>query len=227
MISYEVNNDIAVLSMDDGKANVVGHTLIDDIYTYLDRAEQEAKAVVIAGREGIFSGGFDLSEFAKGAEASLALVQRGFPMLLRMFKHPQPLIAACTGHGIAAGSFMLLACDTRVAASGNYKHRLPETAIGMTLPGILHELAAARLSPRYLTAAVIQAQAFTPEQAVEAGFVDELSEPDAVVSRAFEVATLMAEMPTKVYAQNKLDCRRKSIDIMQASIDEVLASSSK
>jgi len=225
MISYQVNNDIALLSMDDGKANVVGHALIDDIHKYLDRAENEAKAVVIAGREGIFSGGFDLSEFAKGAEASLALVQRGFPMLLRLFKHPQPLVAACTGHGIAAGSFMLLACDTRIGAAGNFKHRLPETAIGMTLPGVLHEFAAARLSPRFLTAAVIQAQAFTPEQAVEAGFVDELAKPDTVVARAVEVATSLAEMPTEVYAQIKLDCRRHSIDRMQVSIDEVLANS--
>ncbi len=226
MINYELNDDIAVLSMDDGKANVVGHALIDDIHTYLDRAEQEAKAVVIAGREGIFSGGFDLAEFAKGADASLALVQRGFPMLLRLFKHPQPLVAACTGHGIAAGSFMLLACDTRVAVSGNYTHRLPETAIGMTLPVVLHEFAAARLSRRFLTAAVIQAQAFTPEQAVEAGFVDELVEPDAVLSRATDIAKMLAEMPVEVYAQNKLDCRRQSIERMQASIDEILAGSS-
>lgn len=222
MITYTTEGDVAVLHMDDGKANVVGHTLIDAIHENLDRAEKEAKAVVLAGREGMFSGGFDLSEFAKGAEASMALVQRGFPMLLRLFTHPQPIVAACTGHGIAAGSFMILACDTRIGANGNFKHRLPETAIGMTLPGVLHEFAAARLSPRFLTAAVIQAKVFNPEQAVEAGFLDETCDTDQVLPRAIEEAQELAQLPTKIYAQNKLDCRQYSIQRMQESIDEVL-----
>ncbi|MFK8018732.1 MAG: crotonase/enoyl-CoA hydratase family protein [Pseudomonadales bacterium] len=223
MINYRMEGEVAVLQMDDGKANVLGHTMIDALHENLDKAESEAKATVLVGREGMFSGGFDLSEFAKGAEASLGLVKRGFPLLLRLFQHPQPLVAACSGHAIAAGSFMLLACDSRIGAAGGYKHRLPETAIGMTMPGVLHELAAARISPRFLTAAVIQAKVFDPELAVQVGFLDKLADAGDVEKRAIEEAIELAQMPTTTYAQNKVDCRKYSIERMQASIEDVLA----
>ena len=64
MISIE--DGVAVIRMDDGKANAVGHDLIDGIHTALDRAEAEATAVAILGREGRFSAGFDLSVMSGG-----------------------------------------------------------------------------------------------------------------------------------------------------------------
>lgn len=224
MMQYEQQGDIAIIRIDDGKANAVGHTFIDSMNEHLDRAEKDAKAVVLIGREGMFSAGFDLSEFSKGPTATLDLVKKGFPLFLRLFRHPQPTVVACTGHGIAAGSFIILACDSRLAARGNFKHRLPETAISMTFPPVLHELAANRLSNRFLTQAVIQAKPFNPEQALEAGFVDQLCEPEELEAAAIAEATQLAELPTATYAQNKLDCRAASLAIMEASVNETLAS---
>ncbi len=225
MINFTLADQVATLRMDDGKANVVGHAFIQQMNEALDRAEKEASAVIIAGRDNMFSGGFDLNEFAKGQDAALRLVQGGFAMLLRLYRHPQPLIAACSGHAIAAGSFMMLCCDTRIAVRGDFKHRLPETALGMNFPAVLGELAAARLSPRFLTAAVIQAKTFNPEEALIAGFVDELVEPAALLQRAQEEAVLLSSLPGDAYARNKLDCRQASLQRMQASLDDMLASS--
>ena len=59
-VTYERRDEIAVLTMDDGKANAINCEMIEEINALLDRAEGEAKALLIMGREGIFCGGFDL-----------------------------------------------------------------------------------------------------------------------------------------------------------------------
>ena len=121
MTSCVIENDIAIISLQEGKANAVSHNLIDDVSRGLDLAEKDAKAVLIRGSAGMFSAGFDLKEFKKGPEATQALVKRGTEILLRIFMHPQPVIAECTGHAVAAGAFILLAADTRFGADGDFK----------------------------------------------------------------------------------------------------------
>jgi enoyl-CoA hydratase len=220
-MNYQQEGDIAIIRFDDGKANVVGHDFMDAMNEGLDRALADAKVVILKGREGIFSGGFDLEEFNKGAEATLAMVARGFEMFTRIYGHPQPLLTACPGHAVAAGAFILLASDTRIGVSGKYKYCLPETAIGMTLPPILHELGAARLSNLHLTRALIQAQPYDPEGAVAAGFLDEVVAPEELDSRALELATLFAQLPIDTYGKNKRDARSASLQRMEQSVAAV------
>ena len=123
-MNYQVTNNIATLTIDDGKANVVGQDFLDKVNAALDRAEAEqAGAVILKGREGMFSGGFDLGEFKKGREQGMAMVGRGFELLVRLYSFPLPLVAACTGHGIAMGAFIIMACDRRIGTLGDYKMR--------------------------------------------------------------------------------------------------------
>ena len=174
--------------------------------------------MIILGREGKFSAGFDLEEFKKGPEASVALVTAGAHMMLRMFTHPQPVIAACTGHAIAAGAFMLLCSDTRIGIDGGFKLGLNETAIGMVLPVFGLELATARLSKRLLQAATVQARLFNPQEAVDAGFLDELVEADALKDRSLELAAQLGQLPVESYSGNKLAIRAPYIERMQAAL---------
>lgn len=219
MFDYTQEGDVAVLSLDDGKANAVGHAFIDAVNGGLDRAEKDAKAVVIAGRPGVFSAGFDLKEFEKGEDATLALVERGARMLLRIFSHPQPVVAACTGHAIAAGAFVLLASDTRVGVEGDFRIGLNETAIGMALPTFGFELAKSRLSKRAQTAAAIQATLYEPTAARDAGFLDEVVAPDALSECAMRHAAALAAYPGEAYAANKLGIRAESIATIRTSLD--------
>lgn len=219
MMTYEQQSDVAVLHFDDGKVNAVSQGFIDAMNRGLDQAEKDAKAVVIHGRPGRFSGGFDLSEIKKGPAAAQALVNKGAHMLFRMFTHPQPLIAACTGHAIAAGAFMLLASDTRIGARGDFKVGLNETAIGMSLPVFGLELASYRLSRRHLTAAVIQSQLYSPRDAIDAGFLDQVFDPEDVLAKSIEMATQLTQLPTNAYAKMKMDIRQASIDRIRESLD--------
>jgi enoyl-CoA hydratase len=217
-MNYEQLETVAVLHLDDGKANAVGYDLIDAVSAGLDRAEQEASAVVLHGREGVFSAGFDLKEMQKGPDAAQALVSRGARLFLRMFTLPQPLVVACTGHAIAAGAFMLLSADTRVGAAGEFKIGLNETAIGMTFPVFGNELARARLEPRHLTRAFVQAHLYDPDGAVSAGFLDRVLPPDQVLEGAVNEAKALAELPAGPYAQNKRDIRAAHIAAIETSL---------
>ncbi len=112
-VSYRKDDAVAVISMDDGKVNVLSPSMLGEINDALDRAEGEsAGAVVIAGNDRVFSGGFDLKVFRSGdIDASVAMLQGGFNLSHRLLSFPpKPVVAAITGHAIAMGSF--LACSS-------------------------------------------------------------------------------------------------------------------
>lgn len=218
MLNYQRQGDVALIGLDDGKANAVGHTFIDALNEGLDRALEDSKAVLISGRPGVFSAGFDLKEFEKGPDATTALVNKGANLLLRIFSHPQPVVISCAGHAVAAGAFILLAADTRIGVSGDFKIGLNETAIGMTLPVFGLQLADARLSKRHQTAATVQAQLFNPVQAEDAGFLDQVVTADELADAALQTAAALAALPGEAYAANKLAVRQAHIQTIQASL---------
>ncbi len=222
-MNYEVNNNIATLTFDDGKVNAVGCQFLADINAGLDRAEAEqAAAVILRGREGMFSAGFDLGEFKKGPEEGMAMVTAGFELLVRLYSFPLPVVAACTGHGIAMGAFIIMASDYRIGSRGDFKMSLPETAIGMDLPPILMELTASRISLQYLTRIALHSEVCNPEQAVVAGFLDEVVEPDQLSERAMEVALRLTQLPQSQYATNKLSIRARTLQAMKDSLKELI-----
>ena len=101
LVQYALRDRVALITLDDGKANAVSPALITALDAALDRAEHEAGAVVLAGRPGRFSAGFDLAIMTGGFDAMRALVTAGAEVALRMFLFPRPLVAACTGHALA------------------------------------------------------------------------------------------------------------------------------
>jgi enoyl-CoA hydratase len=218
LLHYTKSGDVALLTIDDGKANAVGYEFIDAVNGGLDRAAADARAVVITGRPGVLSGGFDLKEIRKGLDAAMALVGQGARLMLRLFSHPQPVVIACSGHAVAAGAFLLLSADTRIGVDGDFKIGLNETAIGMTLPTFGLTMARERLSKRHLTAAVIQAHMFDPNGAKDAGFLDAVVSAEELVVRALAVATALAQLPGEAYASNKLGVRQAAIDTISASL---------
>lgn len=217
-MEYELMGDVAVLRFDDGKANAVSHDFIDGMKDGLDKAESDANAVVILGREGVFSGGFDLKEIQKGPTEATALVNKGAHMLYRLFGFPAPVVAGCTGHAVAAGAFVLLSCDTRIGVSGDFRLGLNETAIGMNLPVFGQQLAQNRLSKRHLTAAVIQSHLYAPEEAVDAGFLDQVVAPDEIQDACLAAAESLCQLPKGAYATMKRDTRAAPLAAIEASL---------
>jgi len=203
-VHHVQHGDVAVLRLDDGKANAVSQAMVGELRASLDRAEKEAKAVLLVGRPGRFSAGFDLAEMMKGEAAVRDLVTAGAELLLRLFTFPRPVVAACTGHALAAGALMLLSCDVRIGAAGSFKIGLNEVAIGMTPPLFMGELARHRLSRRLLSRATTLAEIFTPEGAVEAGFLDRVATAETLESQALAEAERLSALPHPAFRNAKL-----------------------
>lgn len=213
-----ITNDIALIRMDDGKANAINFEMLDALNAALDTAEAEAKAIVITGRDGRFSGGFDLNAFASLGADVYKLLDAGAEFLLRLYGGPLPVVAACSGHAIAMGTFILLASDTRIGATGEFKVGANEAITGMNLPIFALELARARLSPAHQTRAMVQGFIYDPAGAVEAGYLDMAVAPEKVEATAMGVAAQLAMLPGGSYAWNKNALRKATLDRIKASI---------
>lgn len=211
-VLYELENDTAILTMDDTKANAFGPTMIGALSEAFDRAEEEAKAIILTGRPGVLSAGFDLKVMKDGPEATAAMVGAGARLLLKIYLHPLPVITASTGHAIAAGAIILLASDVRIGAAGAFSIGLNETSIGMALPPFGVELARDRLSPGALSPAVLGATLYSPEEAASIGYLDRVCAGDTLLDTAKAAAAHYATLDGRSYAATKINLRQATVD---------------
>ncbi|HEX2574818.1 MAG TPA: crotonase/enoyl-CoA hydratase family protein [Aquihabitans sp.] len=222
--TYRLDDGIAVITLDDGKANAFGDAVLEALEGLLDRVEADgARALVLVGREGRFSAGFDLKEMTAGVEAMRALVARGARWWLRLYGLGVPTVAACTGHALAGGAITLMACDVRVGADVPAKIGLTEVAIGMPLPAFAVAFARERLDVRAFTAATLQGTAYDPAGAVEVGYLDRVVPAADVEAEAMADARRLAELRTGAYARTKTTARRAMVEACLAELEDDLA----
>lgn len=203
LLRYELRERVALLHLDDGKANALSQRSIAALREGLERAEKEAGAALVIGRPGRFCGGFDLATMRAGTDAARDLVNAGGELFLRLLESRLPVAIACSGHAIAAGALMLLSADARVGALGDFKIGLNEVAIGMTLPGFAIELARQRVGRPHFVRATLGAELFAPEGAVAAGFLDRAVSPEALLETALEEAARLAALPQPAFGNTK------------------------
>ncbi|NBV74277.1 MAG: crotonase/enoyl-CoA hydratase family protein [Actinobacteria bacterium] len=203
-LTVEQRGPVRIVTMDDGKANAFSLGVINDLRGLLREAEadDETRSLVIAGREGRFSGGFDLSAMRAGdVDAVVELVAAGGALVADLYASPLTVVAAATGHAVAAGALVLLGCDHRVGVDGPVKIGLNEVAIGMVLPPWALIIARDRLSKRYFHSSTTNARLFDGRTAVDAGFLDEVVAAESVVERALEKATELSALVPAAYAR--------------------------
>lgn len=222
-VSYTLDGKVAVLRIDDGKANAVSAELMDELLEALERAENEARAVLMTGRQGRFSAGFDLTVMMASPDSARDLVKTGAQFLMSLYLHPLPVVVACTGHALAAGALMLLSADVRIAAEGAFKIGLNEVAIGMRLPVFAIELARERLSRRHFVAATTLGRVYSPAEAADVGFVDRVVAAERCVEEALATARKLAELPSGALAETKHLSRQSMVDFVLDTLDEDLA----
>jgi enoyl-CoA hydratase len=220
IVRYQLEGNVAVVTMDDGKANALGHAMIAAIHAALDRAEAEAHAVVLAGRAGRFCAGFDLKVLTAGRDLAVPLVRAGGSLFMRLYGLRLPVVAACTGHALAGGALLLLVSDARIGTEGPFKLGLNEVAIGIPLPILLRRLAEDRLDARRRIEATLLARVYDPAEAREVGYLDEVVDEAALLGRALERARELGRLPPRAFATSKESIRRPTIDAILAALDE-------
>ncbi|MFO0745496.1 MAG: crotonase/enoyl-CoA hydratase family protein [Myxococcota bacterium] len=219
LVSYRLEGSIATITMDDQKANALSPLMLAELDAALDRAAEHKAVVVLTGRPGTFSAGFDLGVLRAGGPPAVAMFKAGFELSLRLLSFPTPVVVACTGHAIAMGLFLLQSGDYRVGALGPYKIVANEVALGITLPYAAVEVMRQRLTPAAFTRAALLSEPFTPEAAVAAGFLDQAVAPSEVESTAQGLALALTKLNMNAHAASKLRVRAPTLAAIRAGID--------
>ncbi len=220
LISYDLEDGIATLTLDNGKVNAISPDVVAAFHAALDRAEADSAIVIITGTPGMFSGGYDLKVMTSGPQNAIALVAAGSGLARRMLAHPFPIIVACTGHAVAKGAFLLLSADYRVGVEGPFRIGLNEVQIGMTMHHVGIELARDRLRRSYFNRSVINAEMFEPQEALKAGFLDAVVEPEALMPTAHAMAEQMKKLNMTAHANTKVKARKALLETLDAAIEE-------
>lgn len=212
-LSYAVQDGVARIDWDDGRANTFTNDVFSGFLELFDRAEADESvgSVVISGRDGFFSAGIDLKWLQTASHDELGEVGPNLARLAhRVFIFPKPVIAAVAGHCIAGGAILLLACDRSVAVDGDYRVGVNEVALGIPFGGFALELARAHLTPSGMNTGPLYGETFGPRRAHEIGYLDELvpaADFDARVRELAETAggfSHMAYFTTKQIMRGEL-----------------------
>jgi enoyl-CoA hydratase len=220
LTTYERKDGIARIKMDDGKVNALGIPMLRELHAAFDRAEEDEAIVILTGREGRFSAGFDLRVFSDTPEQLPEMLILGAKLCERILAFPRPVVTACTGHGVAAGCFIQLPADLRLGVDGPFKIGLNEVKIGLTMPRFVIELARARLTPSHFDRAVNSAVLYAPADAVGAGFLDRVVSAEELQTAALEAARELAGLNAEAHEATKLKSRAGLIDAVHAAIED-------
>lgn len=217
LVRCHIEDNVATIALQNGKVNAISHSVIEQLNQALDQAEQHKAVVVITGHPGMLCAGFDLNVMRESHDAANVLVAHGFQLLRRLLVFPYPVLIACSGHAVALGAFFCLVGDYRIGVVGDFKIGLNEVAIGMTMPYTATELAKARLTPAYFNRSVLLAEMFSPEQAVNAGFLDQVVNEDEFMSTVAGIAQAMTKLNMKAHHQTKLRARAELLRVLDES----------
>ena len=209
LVQYQQHDHLAVLTIDDGKRNALSPEVLAQIYAALDRAEADKAAVIITGREDVFSAGFDLNVMRRGGLAPLRMLRAGYGLTARVMRYPYPVIAACNGHCLAMGVFLMLSTDYVFGTRGDFKISANEVAIGMTMPRTAAMVLKNRLKPAAYQRAVTLAEYFDVESALDAGFFDRLVERDELMAAAESHARELLKLDAYAHTVTKRRIRKR------------------
>jgi enoyl-CoA hydratase len=222
LVECKHQDNYTLIQMDDGKANALGFDMLAQLDSALDQAEEAGKVVIICGRPGKFSAGFDLSVMGAGEDDVVKLLRSGSDLSRRMLAFPTPVILAVSGHAIAMGALLTLSADYRIGVHGTYKIGLNEVAIGMTLPYFGVELARERLVKTHFASAVTMATLYDAGGAVEAGFLDEVVSEEDLLSQAIAKAEQFAALDMEAHKNTKARTRETFLAVLAEAVKKEL-----
>lgn len=218
LISYHLEDGIATLTLSNGKVNAISPDVIIAFNAALDRAVADRAVVIITGQPGILSGGYDLKVMTAGPNEAMALVAAGSTLARRLLSHPFPVVVACPGHAVAKGAFLLLSADYRIGVDGPFSIGLNEVQIGMTMHHAGIELARDRLRKSAFHRAVINAEMFNPQSAMDAGFLDKVVSAEELQDAALAAARQLKKLNMIAHKNTKLKTRKALLETLDNAI---------
>jgi enoyl-CoA hydratase len=201
MIERERKGAVELLRLDSGRANALD---LDTVRAFADalretEARAESQVLLITGRPGIFCAGLDAETVRGGNAAGDALLDEMDALLRALLASRLRVVSCVTGHAVAAGAMLLLASDVRIGAKGKFRIGFSEVGVGLPLPEFPVRLARQRLNRRWFESATLLGRLFSPEEAVDAGFLDWVEVAGGALRVAMDTAEGLAKLPEAAY----------------------------
>src|SRR6266850_4327635 len=191
----ERNGPVALLRMENGKANAISASLLERLDGLIAQLG-DARAAVITGQGSAFCAGLDLPALADlDRQTMRGFIQRFSAVILRVFELPIPLIAAVNGHAVAGGCVLALQADVRIGADRDARIGLNETRIGIGLPGPVLETLRWQVPGSSLTPLALEGRLVSPREALQLGLLHELVPEGDLLDRALNRASALAALP--------------------------------
>jgi enoyl-CoA hydratase len=219
-ITTSLTDGVMLMAVERPPANAMNMELLAEIVAALEAVAGDLpKALVIAGREGVFSAGADLKAVpAYGLEDQRRMVTSINEMVINAYGLPCPVVAAVTGHAIAGGLVFALCADYRIASQAG-RYGLTEVKVAVPYPQAAIGVVRAELTPPAARTLTLRSELTDAGECLRLGVFDEVLPAEAVLGRALEVGAEMAALPASVYARTKRDLRSTALSAMRAGAD--------
>jgi len=216
-ITYDVADNVATVALHrPTRRNGYTITMADELADALGRADDDAdvRAVILTGHGNDFTVGADLSGGPiTSPDTDGDYHEPAGRVSMRIYAMNKPVIAALRGAAVGAGSTIILPADFRLAAT--------DTRFGFvfTRRGLVPEGASAWFLPRLVGLGraldwMVSGRVFHADEALAAGLVTRLYEPDEVLpaARALAAELVATTSPVSVAVTRQLLFRMSPLD---------------
>jgi enoyl-CoA hydratase/carnithine racemase len=205
-VSFHADGPLGFITLDDPPANSYDLHVMTEFAGAVDEAMAgDAHVVVVrSANPKFFSAGADVKKFLDGdVEANMEMIRVSQAAFRQMAGARQLFIAHIAGHALGGGLEITLACDIRLASSGNYKLGTPEVTLGL-LPGNGGTQRLTRLiGPSRAMELLVTGRTFGVEEAVAIGLLAAVYDADEADARVREYAERLASGPALAIAAIK------------------------
>jgi 3,2-trans-enoyl-CoA isomerase len=217
MIETTIHGEIHELRLDRPPVNALSPDLLRAISEEVREAPgRGARAVILSGREGMFSAGLDVPVLLElDREAMGDAMEAFFDAMETLAASKIPVAAAITGHSQAGGAILALFCDWRVMSEGPFTIGFNEVRIGVPMPKVVAALAARTVGPRHAEILCVSGRLMEPEEALAYGLIDEVAPMEMVVERARLWCENTLESPPHALAVTRSRMRRDLVELVQ------------
>jgi len=206
MIEIFRHQKVSEIRLQRPPANAINMGLMDALLeAHRKEVKKGAQAIVLSGKEGMFSGGLDVPEMLQMSRNEMTIFwDHFFTLQGTLLGSPIPVVTAITGHAPAGGAVLAMACDYRVAARGDWKIGLNEVNVGLPIPPPILAVLRFVVGDRTASRLAMTGEMLNMEQALSVGMVDELVDAEQVVERAVEYAQDLCRLPPQAMNTTRL-----------------------
>ncbi len=213
-ITVTIKDKLAIISFNRPKSNSLNKEMISELHQMLNDIENDPNigAVIITGKDNFFSAGLDLIElYDYNLEEAKDFWHLFLKFVAKITAFKKPLIAAINGHCPAGGCVIALACDARIMAEGKFIIGLNEVPVGIIVPNAIFNLYAFWLGKANAAKNLLEGKLFHPADALAIGLVDELVNPESILTAAERKARKYMAFESNTWQQSKINIRKELI----------------